>query len=366
MKTVWYVKYEIATESDIKKFDNLEEANIFARKLLKKHSAIPEYINDIRNGNRKSFRGAVADFLEKYYSDPEFVFKLEDIPSDRAEDYSEKIPDGMVFGEDLDDDDDSDYEYYSPTDYFEEDEFMSPLSASEITGGLGIDGTDLPDFQSNISFLPNEYGSYIYYEEKIYIEIYNKQFGSGGRSNPLKVLEWLKNGNPFRITGNSNELKRQYEPDFDSSYTEAERDDYDFMSNRTIFRHIDLLQSLGYIISKEKHIAKEDYPILPGGIIDYFAPQKRFIEYSFTLVGKQKPKKDAVFKKSSYPIIVLHILEEAEKPLLQNEIIERAKEMFNGTTIHRKAIGNSIKELLDFGYKIEHTKEGYFLTKKRG
>ena len=73
MKTTWYVKYEIINKPGIKTFDTLEEATLFARKIMRRHSEIPKYIGDVRKGNRKAFRGAVADFLKKYYSNPEFT-----------------------------------------------------------------------------------------------------------------------------------------------------------------------------------------------------------------------------------------------------------------------------------------------------
>ena len=362
MRTDWYIRYETHKGYNVKIFDSLEKATFFARRLITKYSVIPEYFDDIREGKRKAFRGAVADFLEKYYYDPTFIFKPEDIPSDQAEDYSEEIPKGMLFGEDIDDDDDWDYEYDSPDDYFADDNFYPYISERGFgSPGDGDDGTDLPQFSCNISFAPGEYGSYAYNEDCLSIKIYGIKV-SGGRSNPLLVLSELRSDKPFRIKGNANKEKNSYSSDVDEYYDEYYDDYFDFMSNRTKFRHIDLLLSLGYDIVKERHVIVKDFEITEYGK-DYFVPTKRFVEYSFTLIGKNPPKKGVTFGKSAYPIIVLRILEEAEKPLLQNEIIERAKEMFNGTTIHRKAIGNSIKELLDFGYKIEHTKEGYFLAK---
>lgn len=362
MRTDWYIRYETPKGYNVKIFDSLEKATFFARRLITKYSVIPEYFDDIRVGNRKAFRGAVTDFLEKYYSNPEFVFMSEDIPSTNAEDYSETIPEGMIFGENLDDDDDTDYEYYSPEDYFCEDEF-SPCIGKEGFGsnGDGDDGTDLPNFSCNISFSPGDYGVYRYYEDCLDIKIYSIKVG-GGRSNPLLVLSELLNGKLFRIKGNANKEKNTYTADVDEYYDEYYDNYFDFMSNRTKLRHINLLLSLGYDIIKERHVIVKDYEMTEDGK-DYFAPTKRYVEYSFTLVGVKEPQKDIIFGKSAYPIIVLRILEEAEKPLLQNEIIERVQKMFNGTTIHRKAIGNSIKELLEFGYKIEHTKEGYFLQK---
>ena len=353
MKTTWYVKYEIINKPGIKTFDTLEEATLFARKIMKKHSEIPKYLSSVRKGNRKAFRGAVADFLKKYYSNPEFTFNPEDVPSDCAEDYSEKIPDGIIFGENLDDDDEADYEYYSPDDYFEEDEFESPLSARGIYSD-GYGDTGLPSVECNISFLPNEDGIYKCSEEQLTIRVY-KIKTSGGRSNPLLVLKQLTEGRRLSPGGNAAKRKNTYDPwrieeYFDINY----EDEFDFMCNRTIFRHIELLRSLGYVIEHERFINEED-----GETI--FDRKRRSVEHYFTFLGKTAPDENASFGKSAYPIIVLRILEEAEKPLLQNEIIERAQKMFNGTTLHRKAIGNSIKELLDQGYKVEHTRDGYFL-----
>lgn len=355
MKTIWYVKCDVVSKSGIKPFDSLEGALACARSLIRKYSKVVQDFECVLDGNRKAYRKAVYDFLMKYYTDPDFTFTLSDIPSDNPDDYDEKIPEGMVFGENVDDN--SEYEYYSPKEYFDEDEFFSPICKEGIKSfGDGYDGTDLPNFSTNIGFLPGDYGTYIYDEDTLFIEVVS-QTVSGGRSNPLLVLSNLCGGKAWRIKGNANNPKMHFNTNL-NDYVES---DYDLMCNRTIYRHIDLLKSLGYDIEKERHVIVQDYEITSYGK-DYFAPTKRFVEYSFKLVGKGAPEKGVKFGKSAYPIIVLRILEDAEKPLLQNEIIERAKTAFNGTTIHRKTIGNSIKELIEFGYKIEHTKEGYILT----
>ena len=56
MKTTWYVKYEIINKPGIKTFDTLEDATLFARKIMKKHSEIPKYIGDVSKGNRKALQ----------------------------------------------------------------------------------------------------------------------------------------------------------------------------------------------------------------------------------------------------------------------------------------------------------------------
>ena len=95
-----------------------------------------------------------------------------------------------------------------------------------------------------------------------------------------------------------------------------------------------MLRDLGYVITKK--------------------------ESGFAIEGKTAPK-NIKFGKSAYPIMVLDVLENADKPLLQREIIEEIKNTYHGTTIDRKAIGNIINELRKLGYNIEHTREGYII-----
>ena len=82
MKTTWYVKYEIINKPGIRTFDTLEEATLFARKIMKKHSEIPKHLSSVRKGNREVFRGAVADFLKKY-PDVTVAENLDEILNDK-------------------------------------------------------------------------------------------------------------------------------------------------------------------------------------------------------------------------------------------------------------------------------------------
>lgn len=359
MKTIWYVKYDIVRKHGVKKYDNIAEAMLFSRKLISKYSEIPEYLKDMRDGRRKKFRGAVADFLEKYYSDPNFTFTESEIPSSNPEDYEEDIPAGIIFGEDLDDD--AEYDYYSPDEYFEEDEFFPYIDADGFgSDGDGYDETGLPEFNCNISFDSND-ELYEYREDRLFIEIYSKKF-SGGRSNALLVLNSISGASPLRIEGNINRAKLSYTVDGNECFFNISdvQDKFDYMCNKTIHRCIELLRLLGYSIKEERHIVEK-----PG--VDVFARKKRFVEYSFILTGKTDPQKPAKgsYGKSAYPIMVLRVLEDAHTPLLQSEIIKRIQNKFYGTTIHRKAVGNSIKELIEHGYGVEHTKNGYVLNQEK-
>ena len=319
MKKVWIVKYQTPGRTNTKSFDTFNKAKLFARKLISKYSEVPQYLDDLRNGKRKKYRAAIADFFEKYFKDPHFPYSEADIPSDNGDDYEEKAPEGMIFGNNVDEDDwDTDYEYDSPEEYFEEDEFESPVSA----GGIYTeDVIELPTFSTNLLFGINEDEEYEYDEPSLFLKIKSKII-TGGRSNPVIILQRLKNGHGID--------PKSYD------YTdEDDEDEEEQMRGRTVYRHIKMLRDLGYIINKKEH--------------------------GFTLEGKTAPN-NVKFGKSAYPIMILDVLENADKPLLQKEIIEEIKNTYHGTTIHRKAIGNIIDELRELGYNIEHTREGYKLA----
>ena len=104
MKKVWIVKYQTPGRTNTKSFDTFNKAKLFARKLISKYSEVPQYLDDLRDGKRKKYRAAIADFFEKYFKDPHFPYSEADIPSDNGDDYEEKAPEGMIFGNDVDED----------------------------------------------------------------------------------------------------------------------------------------------------------------------------------------------------------------------------------------------------------------------
>ncbi len=326
MRKIWIVEYETLEEEKTRSFESFNSAKLFARKLISKHSEAPEYLDDLRNGHRKKYRTAIADFFEKYFNDPHFPYTEADIPSGDANDYEEQAPAGMIFGDDLDEDDDAtNYVYESPDEYFEEDEFFACIGDGNDWMNTGcFEQCDLPAIETNLILAGDENETYKYNEDTLSIKIY-KKLCTGGRSNPIMILAELKSG--YHINPENYKDDEEYE----DAYGVGEKAP---MSMRTVYRHIKLLRDLGYVIIKKE-----------GG---------------FSLEGKTAPK-NIKFGTSAYPIMILQILEDAENPLQQSEIIERVQKRFNGTTIHRKAIGNSIKDLIELEYKIEHTKEGYVL-----
>ncbi len=324
MKKVWIVKYQTPGRTDTESFDSFEEAKFFARKLISKYSEVPEYLDDLREGRRKKYRAAIADFFEKYFKDPHFPYSEADIPSDDADDYEEKAPEGMLFGADVDEDDfETDYDYDSPEDYFAEDDFYSPISSD----GMGADDSELlalPNFSTNLVLGIDEDEEYEYDENRLFLNIRSMVL-PGGSSNPVLILSKLKNGR--HIT--PKDYKDEY--NYAEAYGIEEKPP---MSMRTVYRHIEMLRDLGYVITKEE-----------GG---------------FTLEGKTAPKTNIDFGTSAYPIMLLDVLEEAEKSLLQEDIISAILKKYH-VSIHRKTIGRLINGLIDLGYYIEHTREGYVL-----
>lgn len=327
MKKVWIVEYEALTDEGTVEFEDFNSAKIYARSLISKYSEAPEYLEDLRNGHRKKYRAAIADFFEKYFSDPLFPYTDADIPSDDANDYKEEAPEGMVFGEELDEDDeDAYYEYESPEEYFEEDEFEVYIGNGEDWINTdNFEQCELPNIETNLILAADEKNTYKYDEDTLSIKIYRKLY-TGGRTNPILILEKLKNRQIVDPDCYNDDYK------YEEAYGVGEKAP---MSKRTVYRHINLLCDLGYVITKK--------------------------ESGFALAGKTAPK-NIKFGKSSYPIMVLDVLESAGRPLLQNDIIEEIQSRYNGTTIHRKAIGNIIKDLIDLEYDIRRTKEGYFLA----
>ncbi len=76
--------------------------------------------------------------------------------------------------------------------------------------------------------------------------------------------------------------------------------------------------------------------------------------------------KQKCFEPSSYPLMVLKVLEDADKPMSQERIGEKVKEVFRDSLkkpLHRNIIGRIIKMLKDLGLTITRSKEGYLLDK---
>lgn len=328
MRKVWIVEYETFEEKNTRSFESFNNAKLFARKLISKYSEAPKYLDEVRNGNRKKYRAAIANFFEKYFNDPNFPYTEDDIPSGDANDYEETAPKSMIFGEDLDENDnDTDYEYESPDEYFEEDEFYAYIGNEWIITG-DFEQCELPAMETNLILSMDENETYKYNEDTLSIKIYRK-LCTGGSSNPVLLLAELEQGHRIdpEIYKDENEAKHTYE----EAYGAGEKAP---MSIRTVYRHIKMLHDLGYVIKKEE-----------GG---------------FSLEGKTAPKTNIDFGTSAYPIMLLNVLEKAEKPLLQEDIISAILKKYH-VSIHRKTIGRLIKGLIDLGYDIEHTKEGYKL-----
>lgn len=327
MRKIWIVEYEALGEEKTRSFESFNSAKLFARKLISKYSEAPKYLDDLRNGHRKKYRTAIADFFEKYFNDPHFPYTEADIPTGDASDYEETAPEGMIFGDDLEEDDnDTDYEYESPDEYFEEDEFFACIGDGNDWMNTGdFEQCDLPAIETNLILARDENKTYKYNEDTLSIKIY-KKLCTGGSSNPVLILAELKCG--YHINPENYKDDDEYE----EAYGVGEKAP---MSMRTVYRHIKMLRDLGYVIAK-----KED---------------------GFSLEGKTAPKRDVVFGTSAYPIMLLDVLEEAEKPLLQEDIINAILKKYH-VSIHRKAIGRLIKGLIELGYDIEHTREGYKLN----
>ena len=87
------------------------------------------------------------------------------------------------------------------------------------------------------------------------------------------------------------------------------------------------------------------------------APKSKLREVQMTLTPLQ------YWGTSSYPLLILRILENSNEPLNQQQIISRIEASYD-TTIERKAIGRNIALLRDLGYDVMRDNTGYYITPK--
>lgn len=87
------------------------------------------------------------------------------------------------------------------------------------------------------------------------------------------------------------------------------------------------------------------------------APRNKFKDVQMTLTPLQ------YWGTSSYPLLILRILENSNEPLNQQQIISRIEASYD-TTIERKAIGRNIALLRDLGYDVMRDNTGYYITPK--
>ena len=73
-------------------------------------------------------------------------------------------------------------------------------------------------------------------------------------------------------------------------------------------------------------------------------------------------KAGKVWGTSAYPLMVLKVLEDSDKPLMQTEIICRICKKYN-VTMERKAVGRHLDMLHELGYKIQKSRNGFRIIK---
>lgn len=87
------------------------------------------------------------------------------------------------------------------------------------------------------------------------------------------------------------------------------------------------------------------------------APRNKFKDAQMTLTPLQ------YWGTSSYPLLILRILENSNESLNQQQIISRIEDSYD-TTIERKAIGRNIALLQNLGYDVKRDNTGYYITTK--
>ena len=133
MKINWQLTYETipGNSEQTKKYKSFAEAKKDIREMISKIYISP-YTEAIReDGTHKTYRAAMADFLDNYVSRTNFFNTTEVLPSHKSEDYEYEKK--ITIKNDIDDDvDDYDwYDEYEETDWFED--FGIYIDSSLIT-----------------------------------------------------------------------------------------------------------------------------------------------------------------------------------------------------------------------------------------
>lgn len=158
------------------------------------------------------------------------------------------------------------------------------------------------------------------------------------------------------------EKEPQVKDDADDNDWDEEDDEYDEFNDFYISIDREFL-SFKCLYEGEPHL-QTDMVVMDDDKKEYSfqfyvdrAPRNKFKEVQMTLTPLQ------YWGTSSYPLLILRILENSNEPLNQQQIISRIEDSYD-TTIDRKAIGRNIALLQDLGYDVQRDNTGYYITPK--
>ena len=199
MKTVWFVECNTLEGDKTERFDSFKDAKIFSRNtIIECFNIRKESFNCFLGDGTSAYRRDVADYLFRYFSDPDFPPPNEDVPEE---------------------DEDDDLNIWIDDSYID-------------TEGSRC---GLPEFSTDMVLMEDAGGVYYFNSDILNLELYSSKV-SGGCSNPVIVLEALQQG-----CASYEEIK-QY----------GENRHHVSISERTIRRHMKLLSDLGYQINKNE------------------------------------------------------------------------------------------------------------------
>ena len=125
MKTIWQLTYETipGNGEKIKKYKSFAEAKKDIKEMISQIDIFPYTAALREEGIHKTYRAAMADFLDHYVSRKDFLSAHDVIPSQNSEDY--KLEKKVT----IKDDADEDVDYY---DWYDEDEEVDELDDFDI------------------------------------------------------------------------------------------------------------------------------------------------------------------------------------------------------------------------------------------
>ena len=307
MGIIWVCEWQIAPGQyypTINNFKSFTAAKKFARSLIRHKVDFSYYINKIRTGvAKKEYRMAVANFYERFFTDPSFPKSKKDIP--KKEDYPESE------------------EYCDEDDYYDSLDEIKYIMADDDEIFIDAELTNFPSVYSDMLFMKDPLGVYrfdINFENVFGIE-YKPPFNDMSVSlyprltpGPLFVLNELSYDSPRTYQ----DIIENCSLDYSNRY-EIEC----YGMDRTLRRYVAALRRVGFnVISGKKGLM--------------LAPPSPPIK---------DPKR---YGKTEYPLMIGRVLMDSEGKLKQADIIKKVEETF-GVRMHRKTVGKCMNEIKEYG-----------------
>jgi hypothetical protein len=241
MKTIWQLTYETipGNGEQAKKYKSFAEAKKGIREMISQIYISPctEAIRE--DGTHKTYRAAMADFLDNYVSRTDFFNTNETLPSHKSEDYEyeKKITIKNDADEDVDD-----YDWYDDE---EETDWLDDFSIYIDNSLISFEYHNGEVLRTNIISMTNEKETY-YLDFFVDVRKAPKAKFTGVHMTLTPMQYWGTSAYPLMIL---RELERSQKP-LDQqqiiAYIEAVYDTT--VERKAIGRNISLLKDLGYDI----------------------------------------------------------------------------------------------------------------------